>query len=157
VRHERLPDVARIEIAPRRGLARPEAARYVGVSPGNFNAMVSDGRMPQPKRIGRRLVWDIRAIDVAFDELPDRDDSSSNADGTWDALPRDAYAGIGIDHQVLLVVPSLELIVVRFGGALGNPSPHGLGSAFWQDLEEHLFKPLMACFLESDSTAVANQ
>ena len=84
MRHERLPDVARIEIAPRRGLARPEAARYVGVSPGNFNAMVSDGRMPQPKRIGRRLVWDIRAIDVAFDELPDRDDSSSNADGTWD-------------------------------------------------------------------------
>jgi predicted DNA-binding transcriptional regulator AlpA len=84
VRHERLPDVARIETAPRRGLARPEAARYVGVSPGNFNAMVSDGRMPQPKRIGRRLVWDIRALDVAFDELPDRDDSSSNADGTWD-------------------------------------------------------------------------
>jgi CubicO group peptidase (beta-lactamase class C family) len=81
----------------------------------------------------------------------------SNADGTWDALPRDAYAGVGIDHQVLLVVPSLELIVVRFGGALGNPSPHALGSAFWQNLEEHLFEPLMACFLESDSAAVSNQ
>jgi len=32
--------------------------------------MVKDGRMPLPKRINSRTVWDIRAVDRAFDRLP---------------------------------------------------------------------------------------
>ena len=32
--------------------------------------MVADGGMPKPRRIDARRVWDIRAIDDAFDELP---------------------------------------------------------------------------------------
>ena len=32
---------------------------YVGVSPGKFDELVRDGRMPPPKRIGRK-VWDVR-------------------------------------------------------------------------------------------------
>ncbi len=31
-----------------RGLSRVEAAHYIGVSPSLFDAMVKDGRMPQP-------------------------------------------------------------------------------------------------------------
>lgn len=55
---------------PRRGLSRTEAAMYVGVSASLFDAMVTDGRMPQPKRINTRTVWDRRQLDEAFDALP---------------------------------------------------------------------------------------
>jgi predicted DNA-binding transcriptional regulator AlpA len=54
-----------------RGLSRVEVAAYIGVSPSMFDIMVKDGRMPQPKRINSRTVWDRRAVDIAFEELPD--------------------------------------------------------------------------------------
>ena len=62
---------------PRRGLRREEAARYIGVSTGLFDAMVKDGRMPKPKRLRMDpasvtrgcVVWDIRKLDLAFDAL----------------------------------------------------------------------------------------
>lgn len=58
---------------PPRGLSRPQAAAYVGVSVGTFNEMVGDGRMPQPKVVNSRLIWDRLAIDQAFYALPDKD------------------------------------------------------------------------------------
>lgn len=57
-------------LAPR-GLNRVEAATYVGVSPTKFDAMVKDGRMPAPKMIDDRRVWDRQALDSAFLALPD--------------------------------------------------------------------------------------
>lgn len=59
---------------PRRGLRREEAAVYVGVGVTKFDEMVADGRMPRPKTIDSRRVWDIRALDVAFDDLPGEED-----------------------------------------------------------------------------------
>jgi hypothetical protein len=32
--------------------------------------MVGDGRMPAPRRIDARKIWDIRDLDLAFDSLP---------------------------------------------------------------------------------------
>lgn len=64
-----------------RGLSRAEAADYVGVSVSLFDAMVKDGRMPQPKRINSRIVWDRRRLDEAFDALPD-----TNANNPWDDM-----------------------------------------------------------------------
>lgn len=59
---------------PPRGLSRTEAAAYVGVSPSLFDIMVRDGRMPKPKQINSRMVWDIRRLDKFFDELPSDDE-----------------------------------------------------------------------------------
>jgi hypothetical protein len=56
---------------PPRGLQREVAAQYVGVSAGKFDEMVADGRMPAPKRIDARKVWDRMALDLAFSGLPD--------------------------------------------------------------------------------------
>lgn len=56
-----------------RGLSRDEAAEYIGVSASKFDEMVKDGRMPGPKSIDRRTVWDRHALDAAFDDLPDKD------------------------------------------------------------------------------------
>lgn len=66
---------------PPRGLSRREAAAYVGVSESTFDAMVGDGRMPTPKRIGARCVWDRAKIDRAFEAIPG--DEPLQDDDTW--------------------------------------------------------------------------
>lgn len=76
---------ARLSHAPRRGLSRMEAAIYIGVGATKFDAMVADGRMPQPKRIDGRKVWDIRALDLAFEDLPD----DGPARNSWDDISTD--------------------------------------------------------------------
>jgi predicted DNA-binding transcriptional regulator AlpA len=58
---------------PPRGLSRTEAAAYIGVSTSLFDEMVKDGRMPPPKRINSRTVWDRHSIDAAFEALPTKD------------------------------------------------------------------------------------
>lgn len=57
---------------PPRGLSREEAARYVGIGPSKFDEMVRDGRMPKPKRVDARTVWDRIALDIAFTALPEQ-------------------------------------------------------------------------------------
>lgn len=56
---------------PPRGMSRDEAARYIGVGTTKFDHMVKDGRMPKPKRIDGRTVWDRIKLDDAFTRLPD--------------------------------------------------------------------------------------
>ncbi|MGF7004532.1 hypothetical protein [Aminobacter sp. BE322] len=53
-----------------RGLSRPLAALYVGVGTTLFDEMVEDGRMPKPKRVNSRTIWDRVELDVAFTDLP---------------------------------------------------------------------------------------
>lgn len=56
---------------PPLGLCREDAARYIGVSPTKFDQLVADRRMPRPKRIDGRVVWDRRALEASFTDLPD--------------------------------------------------------------------------------------
>ncbi len=56
---------------PPRGMSRDEAARYIGVGTTKFDQMVKDGRMPKPKRIDGRTVWDRIKLDDAFTRLPE--------------------------------------------------------------------------------------
>jgi hypothetical protein len=55
---------------PPRGMSREDAARWIGVSPGKFDQMRKDGRIGPAKLIDGRKVWDVRALDDAFDALP---------------------------------------------------------------------------------------
>jgi len=45
------------------------AAGYIGLGTTKFDTLVEDGRMPKPKKIDGRRVWDRVAIDRAFEEL----------------------------------------------------------------------------------------
>ncbi|WP_244513339.1 helix-turn-helix transcriptional regulator [Devosia insulae] len=74
------PTARRWDILPRSlppiGLSRDMAAAYIDVSPSKFDQMVADGRMPKPKRIDARRVWDRLKLERAFGQLPgDEDDS----------------------------------------------------------------------------------
>ena len=55
---------------PPRGLSRVEAARYIGVGATKFDAMVADRRMPKPRQVDGRIVWDRVELDIAFSDLP---------------------------------------------------------------------------------------
>jgi excisionase family DNA binding protein len=57
---------------PPRGLNRDEAARYVGVGTTKFDEMVAQKRMPAPKQIDGRVIWDRVSLDIAFNHLPVR-------------------------------------------------------------------------------------
>jgi excisionase family DNA binding protein len=56
---------------PPRGMSRDEASRYIGVGNTKFDEMVSDGRMPHPKRVDGRVIWDRLKIEAAFTDLPE--------------------------------------------------------------------------------------
>jgi hypothetical protein len=58
---------------PPRGLSRLDAARYLGIGLHLFDDMVKDGRLPPPKSVNRRVIFDRVALDVAFSALPDQD------------------------------------------------------------------------------------
>ena len=70
---------------PPRGLNREASAAYVGLSPSKFDRLVADRRMPRPKRIDGRTVWDRFALDTAFEALSEDADQHRNA--PWVVLP----------------------------------------------------------------------
>jgi predicted DNA-binding transcriptional regulator AlpA len=76
----RKADILPSTLAPR-GLSRVEAAAYVGVSATLFDQLVSDGRMPKPKQINSRKIWDRLRVDQAFEMIPDGDQTMNNP---WD-------------------------------------------------------------------------
>ncbi len=61
---------------PPRGLSRVQSAIYVGVGATLFDQMVEDGRMPSPKRINSKTIWDRLALDEAFTGLPSDEDAN---------------------------------------------------------------------------------
>lgn len=54
----------------RRGLGEAEAALYVGLGVTKFGALVKDRRMPPPRIIDGRRIWDVDDLDAAFKEFP---------------------------------------------------------------------------------------
>jgi predicted DNA-binding transcriptional regulator AlpA len=86
-----------VEPHVRLGLRRAEAAEYVGVGVSMFDQMVADGRMPKPKLINARRVWQRQRLDQAFAELPeegqDNDTSSPWTDFAYNKPPASLCAG----------------------------------------------------------------
>lgn len=74
----------------------------------------------------------------------------TNYDHIWRNVPTDAFAGAGAQHQTLLVVPSLDLIVVRFGNAL---APESKDLDYWGIEQKYIFDPLMAAVADTPRAA----
>lgn len=100
---------------------------------------------------GRQLIsrkWAETVVKYAGMPLPDRQKEGpflesglgwyANSDGVWPQVPRDAFVGAGAGHQLLLVVPSLDLVVVRNGGVLESKAP-----TYWGAMFDYLITPLM--------------
>lgn len=102
---------------------------------------------------GKQLIDSKRVekmVEYAGTPLPERPEGNpqpgsalgwyTNFDGVWERVPRDAFAGAGAGNQVLLVVPSLDLIIVRNGAALFDPER---GEGFWGGIEKYVFNPIL--------------
>lgn len=74
---------------PRIGYSRTEAAEIIGIGVDLFDRAVEAGKLPRPRMIGSRLVWDIGELVAAFRELPhkgasvENQDASSSGDDKW--------------------------------------------------------------------------
>lgn len=68
----------------------------------------------------------------------------SNFDGIWKYVPRDAFAGGGAGNQHLVVIPSLNMVIVRMGANLFSGT-----ESFWQGVEKYLMNPIMDAIEEA--------
>ncbi|MGQ9563270.1 MAG: serine hydrolase [Thermogutta sp.] len=75
----------------------------------------------------------------------------TNAGERFPFLPRDAVWGAGAGDEILLVVPSLELIMVRYGNDLAPPAPSQ------ENVGRYLFQPLMEAILPASSGTTDSQ
>jgi CubicO group peptidase (beta-lactamase class C family) len=64
-----------------------------------------------------------------------------NFDGVWPDAPRDTFCGAGAGDRTLIVIPSLNMIIVRYGEDMFDAKK---GEGFWYGIHEHLVKPVMA-------------
>ncbi len=71
-----------------------------------------------------------------------------NAKGGWEGVPRDAFGGAGANHQILMVVPSLDLVVVRNGQSLDTEAR---GEGFWPPAVRYLLKPVIDAITDSNA------
>jgi predicted DNA-binding transcriptional regulator AlpA len=67
-------------------VAREAAAALVGVSTTKFDEMVLDGRMPEPRAIDARILWDTDEIRAAVNLLPRRGGKPQDGGSTWDRV-----------------------------------------------------------------------
>jgi len=101
-------------------------------------------------------LWVKKAVAYAETPIPERPPGNpqpasglcwyTNFNGVWPRVPRDAFAGAGAGNQVLLVIPSLDLIVVRNGSNLYDETR---GEGFWGGLVKYLFNPLMDAIISA--------
>jgi putative heme-binding domain-containing protein len=81
----------------------------------------------------------------------------TNADGRYPRLPRDTYYGAGAGDQLLIVIPSLKLIVVRNGETLA-PEPKGARDVFEAYHDQRvkiLFEPVIDAITDRSKSARA--
>lgn len=74
----------RVLLVDPRGLGREAAACYIGVGTTLFDTLVAESRIPKPKLINSRKVWDRQELDIAFNKLPNGeqpDDEPNPFDG----------------------------------------------------------------------------
>ena len=64
-----------------------------------------------------------------------------NSNGAMPQVPQDAFFGSGAGNQLIAVIPTLDLIVVRNGAQISSDD-------HWAEVENHLLNPLMQAVLD---------
>jgi len=68
---------------PRRGLNEVEAANYLSLSASKFRQLVESGIMPRPRLCGRRRIFDVIELNMAFLDLPKEGELPSVKPNSW--------------------------------------------------------------------------
>jgi hypothetical protein len=77
--------MSRREIMPRLpivfGLQEAEAAAAIGIGATKFRELVDAGRMPKPRLLDHRLVYDVDELRAAFKAMPHEGEQAAGS--TW--------------------------------------------------------------------------
>lgn len=65
------------------GVGLEDAADCIGISASKFRKLVDDRRMPKPRKIDGRRVWDVDELRAAFKALPHDDETDGHEPDTW--------------------------------------------------------------------------
>jgi hypothetical protein len=65
------------------GLGELEAAAAIGISVSKFHLLVSQKRMPSPRRLDGRKIWDVDELREAFKALPHQDEDEDKEVDSW--------------------------------------------------------------------------
>lgn len=108
---------------------------------------------------GKQLIsseWIGRVTAYAGTPLPPRDEKMpspacglawyNNFDGIWPRAPRDLFLGSGAGNQTLIVIPSMNIIVVRNGENMYDPEK---GEGHFYGVVNHLVNMLMDAYIEA--------
>ena len=82
----------------------------------------------------------------------------TNSDGYFPELPDDTVIGAGAGHQALVIIPSLNVVMVRLGGPMVDDDAN-TGPRYWEQLEAQLLNPGIEAINESfgeDSLSALN-
>jgi len=69
----------------------------------------------------------------------------SNYDGIWSRAPRDLFLGSGAGNQTLIVIPSMNIVIVRYGSDMFNQKK---GEGHFYGVEKYLVNMLVDSFTE---------
>jgi len=107
---------------------------------------------------GNQLIdssWVKKVVKNAGTPIPSRDDNDpapscglawyNNFDGVWTRAPRDLFSGAGAGNQTLIVIPGMNIIVVRNGENMYYPEK---GEGFNYGIVNFLINPLMDAYNE---------
>lgn len=74
------------------GLSEAEAAAAIGVSATLFRKLVAEGKMPGPRKVGARRVYDVDELRAAFKSLPKDEEQGQAEAGAAD----DPWSGVSL-------------------------------------------------------------
>jgi CubicO group peptidase (beta-lactamase class C family) len=107
-----------------------------------------DKRLLDAEWIDQVLARNTRAEEGAYHDIVSINHGwSLNVNNTWPSLPRDAILGEGGSHQIVLVIPSLNLIAVRHGKLLSDDNED-----YRQAMDRHFFRPLLNTIISNIKT-----
>jgi CubicO group peptidase (beta-lactamase class C family) len=106
--------------------------------------MLNKGEWKGKTLIDSELIDQILAINTNTPDIVSENHGwTLNIKHRWPSLPADAFAGLGGGHQIILVIPSLDLIVVRHGSSFLDIDDINQDDTFTKALDRKLFKPLI--------------
>ncbi|RWN61444.1 MAG: hypothetical protein EOR99_31015 [Mesorhizobium sp.] len=68
------------------GINRDQPAALIGIGPSLFDRLIIARKMPEPRPIAGRLIWDVEEVAAAFRALPHRCEPVSSLDHTTPAV-----------------------------------------------------------------------
>jgi CubicO group peptidase (beta-lactamase class C family) len=129
------------------GSFTPRASARIGL------LMLHNGNWYGQQLINSSIVKSM--IEYAGTPLPPRDNKQpapacglvwyNNFDGVWSRAPRDLFLGSGAGNQTLIVIPGLNIVVVRNGESMYDPSK---GEGHFYGVEKYLVNQLMDAIIE---------